>query len=76
MSKKSLISQLQHREVRLFLYGNGSVRRILTVVNPETVFGQALAFGAMEIFLWGNHMVGVWDAWLIHSESLGERSST
>jgi PhnB protein len=30
--------------------GGGSVRMILTVANPDTVFAQALAAGASEVF--------------------------
>ena len=30
--------------------GGGSVRMILTVTDPDTVFAQALAAGALEIF--------------------------
>ena len=30
--------------------GGGTIRMILTVVNPEKIFAQALAAGAIEIF--------------------------
>jgi PhnB protein len=51
--------------------GNGSVRMILTVVNPETGCGQALASGATEIFPVGESYGWRLEHGLIHSDITG-----
>ena len=53
------------------LSGGGSVRIILTVMDPDATFARALAAGASEIFAWEKGHGWRLGAWWIRSGCIG-----